>query len=489
MKKNILYIFFGLSLLLTACYSMEDPDFKELTPISITAESDVINIPIGQRLVYDRLVVKSDLPVTYQWAYGPKKTTGVVNEYDMQTMTIISDEPEINHTFTKLGTYILRLRLDNGESVEYKFFTLNVNSGLDEGLCILANDESGKGSLVFIKKLTEEEEAEDAKELWPNVFATINPDFPLDNLTDAFMSVYKESASLLIATNDDRGTIYKLEPKTFELISTVRMKDEFGTYCAGFTGEESGSAAYYTLIRGADKGTYRYDLNGDFLAKREDASALGEVDYNSDLIYTSSSTSTSPNRKALLYNETTLFQPGNGKVSSQSLADYRIINVGTKRDKNYVYVLFQSMQDPTQYAIRRTSGTLGNFNSSDKKDFTTETLNMDQNSIVVNTWNSSDVYYTYNNKVWRWGLNIEPPTDPTLSIDEGEIICAMGTNFMGDYGDRGTTDETLLYVASYNEATKKGSLYIFDIKTQTLVEKYQDVCDRPVKLLYKYRIS
>lgn len=164
------------------------------------------------------------------------------------------------------------------------------------------------------------------------------------------------------------------------------------------------------------------------------------------------------------------------------------MNVASDRDANKTYVLMQSDADPKSYTIKSTTGTLSKY--ANVKDFTAETLNMDKNSIMVNAKNSADVYYNYNNKVWRWGLTTAPSESPvsTIVIPEGETITAMGTNFMGDFPDG--TDESLLYVATYNESTGKGSVYVYDILTESLVTSYKDVCNgRPVKLLYKYRIS
>ena len=78
------------------------------------------------------------------------------------------------------------------------------------------------------------------------------------------------------------------------------------------------------------------------------------------------------------------------------------MNVASDRDANKTYVLMQSDADPKSYTIKSTTGTLSKY--ANVKDFTAETLNMDKNSIMVNAKNSADVYYNYNNKVWRWGL-------------------------------------------------------------------------------------
>ena len=481
------------SLLLVSCFGIDEGNYKELAPITFNEVSSVVDVDLGQELVFDKLQVTSEKPVEFQWAYGPKKINAAKDEWDMESIEVISNDPQIRYTFKKLGQFILRLRVDNGESIEYKYFTLNVNSGLDEGLCILNNDAEGNSALTFIKKRTEDEVAANEQEIWPDVFKTINPDQTITDATDIFMS-YHESGGvaytqMLVSTADERGTIYKLEPKTFVLMAMNRMQEVVGTYCAGFTGHNASGANYnYTLMRGANGHTYRYDLFGDFIGERFDATAAGLVTGQYTMIYSSNNKYSSTNQKSMLFNETTVYQPGNGKVTAQTLSGYKIVNIASDRDANKTYVLMQSDADPKSYTIKSTTGTLGKY--ANVKDFTAEKLNMDRNSIMVNAKNSADVYYNFENKVWRWGLTTAPSEShvSTIVIPEGEAITAMGTNFMGDFPDG--TDESLLYVATYNESTGKGSLYVYDILTEALVTSYKDVCNgRPVKLLYKYRIS
>ena len=493
MKRYISAIAIAVtSLLLVSCFGIDEGNYKELAPITFNEVSSVVDVDLGQELVFDKLQVTSEKPVEFQWAYGPKKVNAAKDEWDMESIEVISNDPQIRYTFKKLGQFILRLRVDNGESIEYKYFTLNVNSGLDEGLCILNNDAEGNSALTFIKKRTEDEVAANDQEIWSDVFKTINPDQSITNATDIFMSFHEKNgvfAQILISTNDERGTIYKLEPKTFALMAMNRMQEVVGTYCAGFTGHNASGATYnYTLMRGANGHTYRYDLFGDFIGERFDATAAGLVTGQYTMIYSSNNKYPSTNQKSMLYNETTLFQPGSGKVTAVTLDGYKVINLASDRDANKTYVLMQSDADPESFTIKSTNGSLSKY--ANVKDFTAEKLNMDKNSIMVNAKNSADVYYNFENKVWRWGLTTAPSESPvsTIVIPEGETITAMGTNFMGDFPDG--TDESLLYVATYNESTGKGSLYVYDILTEALVTSYKDVCNgRPVKLLYKYRIS
>lgn len=490
-KTRYLLVAMGCSLLSWSCFDAEDTNFTELSPITFNEVGSTISVALGDELIYDKLVVKSDKPVIYEWAYGKIKP-GTSDPTAMQSLKVISDKPDVRHVFERIGSYVLRLRADNGESIIYKYFTLNVNSGLDEGLLLLTNDAAGNGDLTFIKKRSAEEIEANAQEIYPDIFSLINPQFALKNATSMYLSFYQireaEYSSLLISTDDATGSIYKLEPKTFELYATNHLKDEYGTSCVGFAGDIGSSAAHYVFMQGKDGGTYRYDLYGDFLGSRPDAIAAGKVTHSTMLVYRSK-VENAADRKPVLYNQTTLFQPGSGKVTMRSLAGFNIINLCALNVGSKTYVLFQSQADPKIYCIQSTTASLGTL--AKVTDFTTDKLYMDENSVMVNTKNSKDAYYSFENKVYRWSLTAEPARSPTITLPAGEIIRDMTTNYMGDFGN-GEDDETLLYVATYNPnraGELKGSIYIYQFKDDSLIKKYEGVCNDPVRIMYKYRIS
>lgn len=148
--------------------------------------------------------VESELPVTYEWAYGKPKASDK-DEYAMESIEVISDKADIRYTFNRIGTYLLRLKVDNGECIVYKYFTLNVNSGLDEGILILSNDAEGSGTLTFIKKRTEDEIAANEQEIYPDIFASINPDNPLKKGTSMYiLGLYLERDTVHLAARGDR---------------------------------------------------------------------------------------------------------------------------------------------------------------------------------------------------------------------------------------------------------------------------------------------
>ena len=52
-------------------------------------------------------------------------------------------------------------------------------------------------------------------------------------------------------------------------------------------------------------------------------------------------------------------------------------------------------------------------------------------------------------------------------------------------------EEKLLYVGLYEKdrvGELKGHLYIYDVKTAALVDKYCEIADKPVKIVYKKRV-
>ena len=478
-----------------ACYSLEDEQYAELSPITFNDVSSTIDVMTGEELVYDRLEVTSELPVTYEWAYGPKKTTSATSEYDMQSMEVISDKPDIQYTFTRIGQYILRLKVDNGESIEFKYFTLNVNSGVDEGLLILNNDDAGNGALTFIKKRTEDEITSEAQEIFDDIYSTINPNaIALQNVTDMFMSSYEMKgitySQFLISTNDDQGRIFKLDPKTLELYLINSMKPEFGTYCENISGLVSSAVAYYGYLRGGDKSVYRYDMQGDFIGKMNFTKDYGEAERMKTLVFSTNATG-KINRVGVNYNADNIFRLLNAKEYSWALDGYTIVNLASARMQSKTYILFRSKADPTHYEVRSVGSEFKSASIyNDNIAFDIENLKMDENSIMVNSKNSQDVYYTFDNAVYRWGLTTAPASSPVIRLPEGEEICDMTTNYT--YNPDDTESETLLYIATYNPSRaseKKGSVYVYDIATQTLQKSYEGICDRPVRLMYKYRIS
>jgi len=494
MKTKILYLGV-LALLAVGCFGVDDENYPTLTPISITAASDTINADLGVELVYSGVKVESDLECTYEWAYGAPASGTTVADRKFASIETISTSPTIDYTFTKIGTYILRLKIDNGEAIEYSYFTLNVNSGYDEGICILNNDDEGNGSLTFIKTLTSEDIANGVQEVYEDVFGSINPAYKLKNATALYMSDYTiksvDYSGLLIATNDGEGTIYDVEAQTFEMFSVESMA-EYGTYGVEFGGEIASTSAFGSFFRSADGRIFRFDMQLGYLAEMDDIDPSIDRCYGA-LSATSSSAASSITN--IMFNADTVCARVTASAGPRYLSfdGYNVVNVAATRYgtvSKALYILLQDKADPTSYKTMTTAVSNSACRSSAAgRSFTIDDLKMDINSKMVNVKASNDVYYTYDNAIYRWSLTTAPGTSPAVNVPSGEQIVDIASNFMGKA--KGSDGESLLYIATYNPSRsgKKGSLYVVDLSVDEIVKSYEGICDTPVSVIYKYRVN
>ena len=380
--------------------------------------------------------------------------------------------------------------------MSYKYFTLNVNSGYDEGVVILNNDDAGNGSLTFVKTLTSEESAAGEREVFPDVFSTINPGQTLKNGRALFMSnatVKKvDYSGILIATNDENSTMWHMETKTFQLFKKAGMAG-VGTSFKSFGGELASTTGFAAFLLGNNSHIYRYDMLLGNYTDMIDIKPMTRI-YGglSRTMPTSESV-----RTTIYYTDDTLCirRSASAGVVYYTEKGYSVVNMATMRTSrnNGLYILFRSKTNPEEYMIRCTDGVggIGTFKKwGASVDFTASVLKMDENSKFVNTKHSADVYYTFENAIYRWSLISAPVAKPAITLPEGEQIRDIATNFKGR--GKGDDGEDLLYVVTYNpdrSGEKKGSLYVYSFADDSLVKSYEGICDDPVSVLYKYRVN
>ena len=164
---------------------------------------------------------------------------------------------------------MLRLRIDNGESIGFHYYDLRVQAGFDEGFLILCNDDEGAGSLAFVKKRSPQEEAEGAQEIWDNLL-TINPEYDFRSLRDVYVFSSPGYASgILISSGDDEGSIYRLDPVTLSVTYRMKGMDEYGVRTGEILGERTSGTAHWAYLIGDDERAYRYEFSTDMLIVRE----------------------------------------------------------------------------------------------------------------------------------------------------------------------------------------------------------------------------
>ena len=499
--RNLKYSILSLAILsfvFPSCWKIDEGGSLELEPIEVVSASDTINANLGVELKYEGLNVKSSLDVKYEWTYGQPADGTTIADHIFKPGTVekFSTSPTIDYTFPKIGTFLLRLRLDNGESVSYKYFTLNVNSGYDEGVVILNNDDAGNGSLTFVKTLTSEESAAGEREVFPDVFSTINPGQTLKNGRALFMSnatVKKvDYSGILIATNDENSTMWHMETKTFQLFKKAGMAG-VGTSFKSFGGELASTTGFAAFLLGNNSHIYRYDMLLGNYTDMIDIKPMTRIFGGLSRTMTTSESV----RTTIYYTDDTLCirRSASAGVVYYTEKGYSVVNMATMRTakNNGLYILFRSKTNPEEYMIRCTDGVggTGTFKKwGASVDFTASVLKMDENSKFVNTKHSADVYYTFENAIYRWSLISAPVAKPAITLPEGERIRDIATNFKGR--GKGDDGEDLLYVVTYNPdrpGEKKGSLYVYSFADDSLVKSYEGICDDPVSVLYKYRAN
>ena len=494
MKKYLfITVFSVVAALMVSCYGIPDEEFATLSDLEITA-NELVQVKQSAELHMD-IDVKSDLDVTYEWSYGPVAQTGFPN---MSTSTVIGNTRTLDYSFTKPGEYVLRLKADNGEKIVFKYFRLQVQTGYDEGILILNNDDAGNGQLTFIKQRTEEEIANNEQEIWDDVFTEVNPDFSITNGSGLFLSRYVKSSvlysSLLIGCLDEQGTIYKLNPQTLELYTTSKMSQEYpGSKPQYFVGEYSGSADYYCFVFSPNGGFYRYDMYADIPQERTESVVPFTHCYEGYY-------ATSKKRYPFLYSDKQIITVSSSLKTYNVPDGKEILNMAYIRTSTTMLnVILRSTENPREISTVNMSSTLSSVTNGASWT-ATEDVAMDKNSIMLTTDANQYAYYNYNNKIYRWdvtnrsnvnfslpGVNDYQKYNGTSIIPEGEEICSMCTKLSPYTGD----SDTWLIVATYNPnraGDKKGSVYVFDLTDNSLVKKYEGVCYKPVQVLYKFVI-
>ncbi len=481
----------ALVLILAGCFGVEPHSYKELSPITINVASDTINVNLGTELVYNGLDIVSAFDLTYEWAYGEPASGSNISDHKFSSITVISQSRTIDYTFPKVGSFLLRLKVDNGESIAFKYFTLNVNSGYDEGVAILSNNDSEEASLTFVKTLTADEQSRGDQQVFTNIFSVEGK--TLKRGTSLFIAdnTYRNItySGFLIATDDEQGTIYHMDCKTFEYYMSANVSD-FGTSCAEFGGEYAeDKSSFGCFFRSKDNRVFRYDMNGGFINEMTD------VRINPKRILSAvnrASASAKTYRTPFFFDDSTI---GTRKTSSAGVRycsedGWEVVNVAVSRTNNSypVRALLRSTEHPDSCMIMSGSTSWTGWNKV--VSFASSSVNMDSNSKFVNTTAASDVYYIYNNAIYRWNLTSAPGSRPAITVPSGEQIRDIATNYKGRPASSGGED--LLYVVTYNPSRSgehKGSLYVYRFSDDTLTASYEGICDDPVSVIYKYRVN
>lgn len=110
LAKYLLPLCCGIAL--ASCYGLDKEEYRELAPITVSGLDRTIYAKATETLHLDKLRVESESgqDLVYEWSYG--KPAG--DFPGMVDTTFISSSPTLDYAFDKAGSYVLRLRIDNG---------------------------------------------------------------------------------------------------------------------------------------------------------------------------------------------------------------------------------------------------------------------------------------------------------------------------------------------------------------------------------------
>lgn len=464
---NTVYKYFAIAFLsfgLFSCYKDKSTvDTHKLSEIQVTfpgITSNTINIEKNEILTIDPQISETGAqdPMTYEWQVN----------YE-----VFSTDKKFVYTGEKLGSFPVRLKVTNKDGSTFKEFTLNVNSPYEEGLLVLGEDENGVGTLAFMRTYTPEEIA------GGKVPGFVNNCFVLNNpghtLGKGVTDIVKRDQQLFISSADDQK-ISLINTKTFELESEITSPDFPGFKPYRLNIPDNGSTS--AIVLSEDGKVYNLATKEHLVLKNTafpdgtdlamKTSFIGGMNFTSNYFWDNANS----RLWDLWYINTNTKDTLAGQELIQFFATPQLVYVLT-RDKNNPEKLTKSVFGPY---IQVFFGQPLDY--KEKEIFTNASPTLNVNSITVLSEKYNKLIYANGNEIYNWyysGTNI--PAAPYITVNAPGTITSMSLSPDGDQ----------LYVGVYDAAASglKGSVLIYNTDNGTLISKYENVSDKPVKLLYK----
>ena len=233
MKLYIIMLF----CLMVGMYSCYDDDTtsgrKEVSLLTITAAHDTLTTSFGEELVVNHVKIEQSVMRLYllimeSELYRFHRVSLTEMPWDSRACLklgalLVSTDPELKYAFRELGTFALRLKVDNGETTIFKFFILQIDTEFSEGITILSRDDAGKGRLSFMKTLTKEEiSGGKVPTFRTNIMEIANPGMELENVTDMI-----QQGGRLMVSSGSNGRIYNMDSRSFDIETATSFSGKF----------------------------------------------------------------------------------------------------------------------------------------------------------------------------------------------------------------------------------------------------------------------
>ena len=485
------------TLLLVSCF--EDKSTYATKSIShITIESgidSVYNINKNEPLIISP-VISQTIPGTklnYTWEIDQK-------EY--------SYESTFSYVGNKLGKFSCRLIVENEHGKAFFPFMLYVNSPYEEGITILSKDKDGKPMLSFMQ--TPMNDDEEAKFMDEDCFSKNNKGMAFAlNPTD----LVQTTGSIIISCKGDENepaAVYFLNDKTFVVENYIIATEyeEFKPTKLLIPSESVVGITYPVLSENGkvyDLPTYDAILQPStkfFSTYSQACFLVGESGSYIDILMWDKD----KKGMSLLYNGYGPFYFGSKYLMPYEDADYDKANYfkGVQEFITMAYIhrtkeqmgksdremlVLAISDDIVQKLVIATfpwtsvENKPGEYKIMDNGGFklagTKAPLNENTPCIANKTYLS--LLFADGNKVRRWYYT------KTSHINKAETMLTVGSDEAISTGFDISDDHLKTYVTFYEpeQEGKNGSVWVFDTDTGKILEKYDNVCYQPVKMIYK----
>lgn len=501
MKVYKILMFTMLAPLFVSCFSDETSEATAiLTEIVIDESSiqSVYNVNKNETLVITPVITQNNgnKPLSYAWEIGTE---------------IYSNDAQLVYVGKELGKYNCRLIVENADGKEFFPFMLYVNSPYEEGITVISKDAKGNSMLSFMQKPENDDEASFAT---GELFALNNPDeYFAANVAD----IVQSSGSLILVCqgggeNGDVPAVYYLNEKTLvvENMFTVPEYDDFVPTMMGIPATGYSGTSYPVLCENGK--VYEFSTTEAALAKPRKLQST----YAQNCIVNNGSTGYEILFWDLDNSGLSLIYNGYGPYYCSSEYHLMLDNPEFAK-KNY----FNNRKFATMIPIAMTPKQLTESgNHSELLIFTSmgatafyrsEVLHTDfwgydyvemkptflvQNSSQAMVANmplkentpcvANKTYYSLlfadGNRIRRWYYN----TALSKLATAEELLSVGGNNAI--ITDLVISDDhKRVYVSFYEPGQEglNGSVWVFDTDKGTVLEKYDNVCCEPVKMIYK----
>jgi len=462
MKYLSKYLVVAFAVLQLSCYkdntTLDTNTLSEIEIVFNEIKSPIINMDKNEVLTIDPVITQPNLEkgATYEW------------EVNYQ---IFSREKKLVYPCTKLGSFLVRLKVTNTDGSTFKSFKLNVNSAYEEGLLVLAEDASGEGTLAFMRKYTDAEVAGGKVEKFVNNCFTLNN--PGLKLGKSPTDIAKRLQQVYITSKGEKK-VYLINNKTFELEAAVAAPDfpDFKPLKINVPDNLGRSA---TIL--CEQGKIYSLAVLEYLVSRDvkfPTDVIEKTDMGFDLNDTYNyfwSNTTSRIMQVSAYGSSN----SGAEFQGKNMVQFFYANAPLAADVGF-YVISNTAANPSVYTKTVFSKNLGIV--KERTVLTggiSSTLN--SSSILEVNMTNKKLIYANGDKIYSWFYTgTDSPTTPFINIDAG-VVTAMAQS----------ADGKLLYVGVYNAAAAglKGSVYVYNMDTGTLITKHIGITDKPVKLFYK----